>query len=222
MTTTSKRFGMILLGAILASLTSASAHVVRGLVAPQLTSAFVSSPSTGTDLPVRLVWGAVDTGSRVVCFSVANTSPPRSDRSAWPRVIGAGLELPGSLSGFALVAPIDDDWELVEGVGVPLPGRGHVVLDFAVVTRANPTGRMPGRPREPAGIPPGQTAVRGSGTRFCVSGPFPDRLTATQDTTIEQLLNGVVVGFAGVEGNGASMDLGIWTDPQRVVPLYPQ
>lgn len=222
MTTTSKRSGMILLGAILASITSASAHVVRGLVAPQLTSAFVSSPSTGTDSPVRLVWGAVDTGLRVVCFSVANTSPARSDRSGLPRVIGAGLELPGSLSGFALVSPIDDDWELVEGVGVPLPGRGHVVLDFAVVTRANPTGRTPGRPREPAGIPPGQMAVRGNGTRFCVSGPFPDRLTAAQDTSIEQLLNGVVVGFVGVEGNGASMDLGIWIDPQRLVPLYPQ
>lgn len=222
MTTTSKRAGVILLGAVLASITSVSAHVVRGLVAPQLASAFVSSPSAGTDVPARLIWGPVDTGLRVVCFSVANTSPVRADRPGWPRVIGAGLELPGALSGFSLVSPADADWELVESVGVALPGRGHVVLDFAVVTRTNPTGRTPGRPHEPAGLPPGQPAVRGSGTRFCVSGPFPDRLTASQDTTIEQLLNGVVVGFVGVEGNGASMDLGIWTDPQRLVPLYPQ
>lgn len=221
-TTTKRTMTTMLHGAIIvASVSGVSAHVVRGLVSPELATALVSSPSAGSDAPVRLAWGAVDTGLRVACFFVANTSPARVDQPAWPRVIGAGIELPGTPSGFALVAPLDGDWELVEGAQVALPGRGTVTLDFSVVARVNPTGRTPGRPHSPRGIPPEQPAVRGSGTRFCVSGPFPDQLNGVQGTTIEQLLNGVVVGFHGVEGQGPFMDLGIWTGAQRVVPLYP-
>ena len=93
-----------------------------------------------------------------------------------------------------------------------------------------PTGRTPGRPDDPRGIPPGQPAVRGSGTRFCVSGPFPDPLpnltTAdpldTIPTTIEALINGVVVAFDGVVGAPRDgSDVGVWDNPARIIPMYP-
>lgn len=74
-------------------------------------------------------------------------------------------------------------------------------------------------------IPPGQSEVRGSGQPFCVSGPFPD-------TTIEGIIDGVVVGFHGVQGRGPWNDVGVWfpTVPgtpgpgavPRAIPLYPQ
>jgi hypothetical protein len=104
-----------------------------------------------------------------------------------------------------------------------------VTLDFAIVARHHPVLRWPPPPVEPRGIPPGQQGVRGAGTRFCVSGPFPDTLPnlATEDpldtvnTSIEGLLNGVVVGFHGVPGNPGGFDAGLWDNPLRVVPLYP-
>jgi len=157
----------------------------------------------------------------VVCFYVANTSLPRADRPGWPRITGVGFELPGTLSGFSLLTPLDGDWELVEDVHASLPGHGEVTLDFALVAPANPTGRTPGRPHDPAGIPPGQQAARGAGTRFCVSGPFPASLNGTQPTTIEQIINGVVVGFHGIEGDHPSTDVGVWDNVLRVIPLYP-
>ncbi len=205
----------------LASLTSVSAHVVRGLVSPGLATAFVSSPSAGTDAPVRVAWGTLDTGLRVACFYVANTSVPRPDRTEWPRVMAVGFELPGALSGFSIVAPLDGDWELVEDTQAFLPGHGTVTLDVALVARINPKWRRPGRPDELRGIPPGQPAARGSGTRFCVSGPFPDELIAGQATTIEQIINGVVVGFHGVDGNRHGIDVGVWDNAARVIPLFP-
>ena len=218
-----RRAGLVLLCAICAaSLAGLSAHVVRGLAFPAAVTAFVSSPSAGTDAPVRVAWGAQDTGLRVACFYVANTSVPRLDRPGWPRVTAVGFELPGALSGFALMAPLDGDWELVEGAQASLPGHGTVTLDFAIVARVNPTGRTPGQPDDPRGIPPGQPASRGSGTRFCVSGPFPDELIAGQAATIEQLLNGVVVGFNGVDGDPHGVDVGVWDNPARVIPLFPQ
>jgi hypothetical protein len=85
-----------------------------------------------------------------------------------------------------------------------------VGVDFAILAR-------PGTLR---GLPPGQPAVRGSGTRFCVSGPFPSTVNGAA-TTIETLINGVIVGFAAGESAGAATDLGVWTDPQRTIPLYP-
>ena len=144
------------------------------------------------------------------------------DRPDWPRVAGVGFELPGTLSGFSLVAPLDGGWELVEGTPAILPGRGSVTLDFALVTRVNPGQGNSAQQDDRNGLPPGQPGVRGSGTRFCVSGPFPDQLAAGQPTTIEQILNGVVVAFNGVEGTHRGLDSGIWDNAARIVPLYPQ
>ena len=135
----------------------------------------------------------------------------------------ASPQLPGSPSGFALVAPLGDDWKLVEATSALLPDHGSVDLDFAIVANVNPTGRTPGRPNDPRGIPPGQKAERGAGVRFCVSGPFPATLPAVGAITIEKLLNGVVVEFDGVEGNRRSSDAGVWNPSvgvPRAIPLY--
>lgn len=218
----------LLVAIVAASAAGVSAHVVRGVVNPTLATAFVSSPSAGTDAPIKIMWSAQDTGLRVVCFSAANTSIPRADDADWPRVIAVGFELPGRPSGFALLQPLDGDWELVEGRTVAIADRGTVAVDVAIVARVNPAGWFRRGPHDPRGIPPGQPAARGSGTRFCVSGPFPDTLPDLTDpsktvaTTIEGILNGVVVSFQGVEPHGLSRDLGIWENPQRAVPLYPE
>jgi hypothetical protein len=74
----------------------------------------------------------------------------------------------------------------------------RVTLDLAVVSRGS-------------GLLPGQAAVRGSGTRFCLSGPFPDGFN------IEQI-NGVVVSFQAQEG-GPLID--VWDNAQRIIPLFP-
>jgi hypothetical protein len=198
------------------SVASVSAHVIRGLGAPTAATAFVSSPSATADLPIPVVWGTQPSGQtphRVVCFYVANTSPERADRPGWPRVMGAGFELPGAASGFALIEPLDG-WTLVEGVRPTLAGT-PVSLDVAIIA----DGR--GRGRDLAGIPPGQAAVRGSGTRFCVSGPFPAEVVPGRAATIEEFINGVVVGFYGVDAQPHGIDLGIWENPARVIPLYP-
>ena len=172
-----------------ASLSAVSAHVVRGLGYPTLATAFVSSPSATQDAPVKLAWGTVDNGLRVVCFATANTSTPRLDEPEWPRITAVGFELPGSPRGFTLVAP-REGWELIEGIHAQLQGQG-VEVDFALVA-----DRRGHRTRREPGIPPGQDAVRGRGTQFCVSGPFPDTLPNRADpaspvpTTIEQLING--------------------------------
>lgn len=211
---------IVLLGTVIVALTaSVSAHVIRGLEFPGLATAFVSSPTSGADALIPIRWNTTDSGLRVVCFNVANTSLPRADRPERPRVVGAGFELPGTRAGFALLAPLDGDWQIVEGARVSLEGHGEVTLDFAVVV--NPANEGRGRRHEPLGISPGQAAVRGSGTRFCVSGPFPDELIPGQPTTIEQILNGVVVAFRGVDGNNGGRDLGVWDNPARVIPLFP-
>jgi hypothetical protein len=193
---------------------------------PTFATAFVSSPSAGTDAPIKIMWGAHDTGLRVVCFYAANTSMPRADAADRPRVMAVGFELPGRPSGFSLVQPLDDEWELVEGWEVPIADRGTVVLDFAIVARVNPAGWFRRGPHDPRGIPPGQPTTRGSGIRFCVSGPFPDTLPDLSDpsktlpTTIETIINGVVVSFHGIEPHGPSRELGLWENPLRSVPLY--
>jgi hypothetical protein len=89
-----------------------------------------------------------------------------------------------------------------------------VTLDIAIVP-----GDGLRHPRRPRGIEPGQPAVRGTGTRFCVGGPFPDEITPGQPATIEQILDGVVVAFQNVQGNNIN-DFGVWENPARVVPLY--
>ena len=131
-----------------------------------------------------------------------------------------------------MLEPLNGDWQLVEAVQQSLGSKGVVTLDFAIMAPVNPTGRTPGSPQIRRGIPPGQPATRLSGTRFCVSGPFPERLpdlrtTAnpgdTLATTIELLVNGVVVGFHGVDGQHQGVDVGTW-DAQlpnrRPVPMY--
>jgi hypothetical protein len=208
----------VLLSAALAcaSLITVSAHVIRGVASPTLATAFVSSPSATADQPVKLAWGTVDTGNRVACFYVANTSAPRLDQPAWPQVSTVGFELPGRPSGFALVEPLDGDWDLVENVAAVVGDLGTVALDFALVPRANPIGNCPhGVPHPAIGLLPGAQPARGSGTRFCVSGPFPDGLS------IEQIINGVVVRFHRTQPYGTGLDTGIWDNPQRVVPLFP-
>lgn len=194
-----KRAAMIAVVAALPTVTL-SAHVVRGILYPTQATAFVSSPSATEDAPIAIRWGADDTGLRVACFNVANTSPPLPGAPGYPRVVAFGFELPGARAGFALVGG-EGDWQVVNNVPASLMGRGTVTLDLAVITRGT-------------GLPPGQAAVRGSGTRFCLSGPFPDGLS------IEQLINGVAVGFQ-TQANGAIVDVGLWDNAQRVVPLYP-
>ena len=208
---------------LLASLAVVSAHSVRGLSSPDSVGAFVSSPTATNDPLIPILWGIEDTGLRVACFNVANTSLSNADRPGWPRITGVGFELPGSLSGFALLNPQDEGWKLVEGTAASLPGHGSVDLDFAIVADVNPTGRTPGQPDDPLGIPPGQPAQRGAGTRFCVSGPFPDTLPVVGATTIERVLNGVVVEFDGVDDHRRSSDAGVWhpsAGVPRAIPLY--
>jgi hypothetical protein len=211
---------------LIASMAGVSAHVVVGRINPTLAKAFVSSPSGGQDVPIKVMWGTQDTGLRIVCFNVANTSQPRSDDPGWPRITAVGFELPGSISGFSLLTPIDGEWALVEGGTAAIPDHETVTLDFALQAGVNPAGLSEKGPNHLLGIQPGQPQARGAGTRFCVSGPFPDNLPDRADpnklvpTTIEQILNGVVVGFHGMYPGGPSTDVGLWENPLRSVPLY--
>ena len=206
----------ILLAAILVtSVATVSAHVVRGLGNPTLATAFVSSPTaTQADAPIPVGWGSVDTGIRVACFNTANTSEPSAHDPNWPRITAVGFELPGQLSGFSLMAPLDGDWELVENVSTAVPNYPDVTLDFAVVARLTPAAIFHKKRFALLGIPPDQE--RNQGTRFCVSGPFPTGLT------IEQFINGVVVRFRRVEPHILSSELGVWENTaNRPIPLYP-
>ena len=209
---------------ILASLTAISAHTVRS-VSSSAVRAFVSSPTSATDLPVAIQWAnpssapptTYDTGLRVACFFVANPSQPDPGRPDWPRITSVGFELPGAPSGFALVDPVDGNWQLHENVHARLSEQ-DITLDFTIMAGVNPTGRTAGEPENPIGIPPGQPDMtRGAGTRFCVSGPFPAQLTR-----IEDILNGVVVGFHGVDANHQGVDAGVWftQGALRPIPLY--
>jgi hypothetical protein len=203
---------VVLCISVIALATTLSAHVIKGLESPTQATAFVSSPSSGTDPLIPIRWGSVDTGLRVACFNVANTSTERLDRPGSPRIVAAGFELPGDRSGFTLLEPLDERWDLVENVQVILAGE-LVTLDFAVVARTGKYGER--------GIAPGQAAVRGSGTRFCVSGPFPAEIASGQAATVEQVINGVVVDFVGVAGNRGQSDIGVWDNPARIIPLFP-
>src|SRR5262245_17090260 len=100
----------LLLSLAVVSIATLSAHMVKGLQSPTAAKAFVSSPSGGADALLPIKWGtqpAGDPNLRVGCFFVANSSAPRADRTDYPRVTGAGFELPGSPSGFALLEPLD-------------------------------------------------------------------------------------------------------------------
>lgn len=186
---------------IVSSMPAVSAHVVRGILFPTQATAFVSSPSAAEDLPIPVKWGTDDAGLRVVCFNVANTATALASNPGYPQLTAVGFELPGVRAGFSLITPSPEGWQVVSNAPASLLGRGSVTLDVVLLARGT-------------GLPPGQPATRGSGTRFCLAGPFPDGLS------IEQVLNGVVVGFQR-EANGPIVDIGIWDSPQRVVPLFP-
>ena len=188
----------------IASLAGLSAHSVKSRANPTLATAFVSSPSAGTDAPIPIAWAGADTGLKVTCFNTANTSPARPDDPLWPRVTAIGFELPGQLSGFRLVSPAAG-WTLEEDVEAPL-GSATVTLDFAIVAPVNPMGRsIIGNPHQLLGLPPGQVRP---GERFCVSGPFPT------GPAIEQILNGVVVRFHGCTRVGPQSTSACGTTPR--------
>jgi len=215
-----------LVAAMLAfALAGVSAHVVTGVLYPSLATAFVSSPSASQDTPIKIIWGATDTGLRVVCFNVANTSPARADDPDWPRITAVGFELPGRPTGFTLMEP-RTGWSLVEGTHADIPGNSRVSLDLAIVAPVNLAGWAQRGPNDPSGIQPGQQGIRGNGTRFCVSGPFPDTLPSPTDpatpvaTTIEHLLNGVIVRFDRLQHGPPLSDFGVWANDLRTIPLY--
>lgn len=218
------RLILVLSSVFFASFAVISAHPVRSVTSSPA-KAFVSSPTSANDALVPLLWvnaqatppATYDTGLRVMCFFVANPSLPDPARPDWPRITSVGFELPGASSGFALIEPAGGEWRLTENLPATLSGH-DVTLDFAIVSDVNPTGRTPGQPKDPLGIPPGQPEItRGAGMRFCVSGPFPAQLTK-----IEDVLNGVVVGFHGVDGNHQGVDAGVWLTQGvlRPIPLY--
>jgi hypothetical protein len=152
-----------------------SAHRVIGRKYPTLATALVQSPNASTsDFPIPL-W---NTGLSVVCLKVTNTSPGDA------RITGLGLDIPGVLSGFALIAPVNSGATLVENVG-PVEGFPGVALDVAVIT-------TPGLDR---GTQP---------TTLCISGPFDPAVP------IETLLNGVFVAFQGNGGLSSVTDIGVW------------
>lgn len=219
-----RRYRIVVLSAlVLAPLTAISAHPVRSVTSSPV-KAFVSSPTSANDPLIPIQWvnpstppSTYDTGLKVVCFFVANPSLANPAHPDWPRITSVGFELPGTSSGFALVDPVGSDWQLRENVPATLAGQ-DITLDFTIVAGVNPTGRTPGQPKDPLGIPPGQPDMtRRAGTQFCVSGPFPPQLTK-----IEDVLNGVVVGFQGVDGNHQGVDAGVWftQGALRPIPLY--
>ena len=185
---------------VAASYTILSGHIVRGILNPTQATAFVSSPSAADDAPIAIKWGTDDTGLRIACFNVANTAPVLPSAPGYPRITAVGFELPGARAGFTLLGH-EGEWQVINNAPASLLGRGNVTLDFVLLARG-------------AGLLPGQAATRAASTRFCVSGPFPDGLN------VEQLLNGVAVGFQA-QTNGPIVDIGLWDNVQRVVPLFP-
>jgi hypothetical protein len=183
MSTSRVRVGTLVLGVlvVVGAAIELSAHRVIGVNHPTLHVAAVRSPAASTtDMPVPIF----DTGLRVVCFRVTNSS----DTSY---ITGVGLELPGDLSGFALMSPLDRGWSIEEGVDAP--GFPDATMDFAVVTGTHFAG---GKPKQGIQKEDGTVTI-------CVSGPFPA-------TPIETLLNGVFVGFRGQDPATSGFDIGVW------------
>ena len=139
-----------------------SAHTIRGIDNPSVT-AFVGSPTAGSDAPVPVAWGTApnrfDTGSSVACFKVANTTV-QPEGAEWPRLTAIGFELPGEPSGFTLVAPVTEGWQPQEGIDVAT-SRGTLRVDFAIVAPVNPKGRSTaGDLHRLRGLPPNQPDLR--------------------------------------------------------------
>jgi hypothetical protein len=157
------------------------AHTIRGVSNPTLAVARLSSPTSSVDRPQPLGGNLA-----LACFNVQNRSPFDA------RITAVGLDLPGDLSGFALVSPV--------GAG-QIPGFPLVTLDFALLT-----GRTfaSGNPQD--GLPPSTTP-----TQVCISGPFPrDPADPSLFMTIETLLNYSFVRFKNVGANGEFSDVGVW------------
>lgn len=193
-----------------------SAHPVKGITDPSAT-AFVGSPTSGSDLPVPVAWGTppggFDSDQSVACFKVANTT--LRPGSQWPRLTAIGFELPDVRSGFTLLSPQGEGWQVVENISLDT-ARGTLTVDFAIVAPVNPMGHsMWGWARPLLGLPPNQPSGRDTATPFCVAGPFPPAMS------IEEIINGVVVRFHRVQPQGPSIDLGLWDSTARTVPLYP-
>jgi hypothetical protein len=183
MSTIRVRGGLFLLLVVVAmtAVIEVSAHRVIGVNHPTLNVAAVRSPAASvTDMPIPIF----DTGLSIVCFRVTNSSETS-------RITGVGLELPGDLSGFALVSPLDRGLSIHEGVDAP--GFDGASMDFAVVTGTHFAG---GRSKN--GIEKADGVVT-----ICVSGPFPT-------LPIETLLNGVLVGFRGHDPASSAFDVGVW------------
>ena len=175
--------GLLLLSALVATGTviEVSAHRVIGVSHPTLHVAAVRSPTASpADWPIPIV----DTGLSVACFRVTNSS----DTS---HITGVGLELPGDLSGFALISPLDRGWSIQEGIDAV--GYPDATMDFAVVMGTHFAG---GKPKQGIQKEDGPVTI-------CVSGPFPA-------TPIETLLNGVLVGFRGQDLATSGFDIGVW------------
>jgi hypothetical protein len=149
------------------------AHTYVGLTTT--VRARVQSPNASTaDFPIPIA----GTNLSIMCFKVRNSSTIDS------RITAVGFDLPGTLSGFTLIAASVSDFHVIEQVSnVPL--LPDVTLDFALVTGSTFGG---GRPH--AGLAPTTNPL--DLTTFCVSGPFP------QTTSIETLINDGVVRFQAI------------------------
>ena len=169
---------------VIISATALRAHRVMGQNYPAVATALVQSPTASpVDLPVPIY----NTGLSVICFRVTNSS------TADTRITAIGLELPGSLSGFALLTPLDYGLSVFENVE-QVPGFSGVTLDVVLSTGgsfANGHARL--------GLPPSTTP-----TTFCLSGPFNPTIP------IETLLNGVFVRFESGDATRSVSDIGVW------------
>lgn len=182
-------FKMLALASLyVATALTAEAHNIKGINYPTLATARLSSPTTAADRPAPIE----GTELAVACFNVRNTSPYQAKITAF------GLDLPGDLTGFALISPTDTEFRLENEVA-HVPYFPHTILDFALLT-----GRT-----FPSGNPHDGLAPSATPTRFCVSGPFP-RDADGQFTPIETLLNYSYVRFKQVGPDGALDDVGIW------------
>jgi hypothetical protein len=182
------RFALILCIAVSVSVV-AHAHTYIGWLDPVNARARVQSPNANVaDFPVPIP----DTNLSVVCFKVRNTSPFDS------RITAIGFDVPGSETGYSLIAPADSGFQLIEQVA-NVPELHDTVLDFALVTGRTFGGGQPG-----AGLAPSATL-----TTFCVSGPFP------RDLPIERLIDTGVLRMQRVGADGEAGDILVWENRPR-------
>jgi hypothetical protein len=183
-----QRVTMIALIGLVSSVVSLG-HTIRGVSNPTLAVARLSSPTSSVDRPQPLGGDLA-----LACFNVQNRSPFDA------RITAVGLDLPGELTGFALVSPVGAGFDLENEVG-QIPGFPLMSLDFALLT-----GRTFASGNPWAGLPPSTTP-----TQVCVSGPFPrDPADASLFLPIEKLLDNSFVRFKNVGPNGDVSDVGVW------------